>query len=165
MKLHRVVTLTCLASAPAFAQPFTDQPPAPAAPTLPPPTPTTDPALGPTPMTAPPAGVADQAAVNPLAMTASKQCDAVRDLVIDTVVHQMIVGYGYYGYGYPYYYRGGLGVPEPAMEKAAAAPAAAGAAAPAAAPAASAAPVMQAPTSGPSRRRTCTSAVSTKRTS
>ncbi|HEY5950101.1 MAG TPA: beta-propeller domain-containing protein, partial [Kofleriaceae bacterium] len=88
-------------------------------------------------------------------MSASKQCDSVRDLVIDTVVHQMIVGYGYgynpYGYGgYP----GGMPVdmaePAPAMEKSAA-PVAAGSASRAPA----SAPVQQAaPTSGPSHYTT-----------
>ena len=92
-------------------------------------------------------------ATNPLAMTASKQCDAVRDLVIDTVVHQMVAGYGY-GYN-PYYnqryYDGDMAVPEAAMDKASAAPVAAGSAAPRSAPAPSAAPVAQtAPTAGPS---------------
>ena len=83
-------------------------------------------------------------AANPLAMTASPQCSAVRDLVVDTVVHQMVVGYGY-----PY----GRGVADEArpMAKSAAAPAAAPSAA---APAPVSAPVAQAPTSGPSHYTT-----------
>jgi uncharacterized secreted protein with C-terminal beta-propeller domain len=76
---------------------------------------------------------APAAAASPLAMSASKQCDAVRDIVIDTAVHQMVTGYGY-GY-YPYYYRGGVDMAEsaPAVAKSSAAPAApraAGSAAP-----------------------------------
>lgn len=91
-------------------------------------------------------------AQSPIAMTASRQCDAVRDLVIDTVVHQMVVGYGY-GYN-PYYggaYDGGMAVP--AAEKASAAPVAAGSAAPGRAASVSPqpAPISQgAPTAGPS---------------
>jgi len=80
-------------------------------------------------------------------MSVSKQCDTVRDLVIDTVVHQMVVGYGY-GYN-PYYYRGGADVESatPSMAKSATAPTAAPAPANAgAAPM----PVQPTPTSGPS---------------
>jgi uncharacterized secreted protein with C-terminal beta-propeller domain len=96
-------------------------------------------------------------AVSPLAMTATKGCDAVRDLVIDTAVHQMIVGYGY-GYGYnPYYYGGAYPVADlaaPMAKSAAPAPAAAPAAG-SAAPRPSAAPIAQtAPTSGPSHYTT-----------
>src|SRR6187551_2959882 len=60
-------------------------------------------------------------ATNPIAMTASSQCSAVRDLVIDSVVHQMVVGYGYNPYGYGGYYRGGMAVDEakPSMAKSA----------------------------------------------
>jgi uncharacterized secreted protein with C-terminal beta-propeller domain len=73
------------------------------------------------------------AAASPLAMSASKQCDAVRDIVIDTAVHQMVAGYGY-GY-HPYYYRGGVDMAESASgvaksSAAPAAPTAAGSAAP-----------------------------------
>jgi uncharacterized secreted protein with C-terminal beta-propeller domain len=85
---------------------------------------------------------------SPLAMTASKQCDAVRDLVIDTVVHQMVSGYGYGYNGYPYPARPAM-APEaaPAMEsKAASAPVAAQSAG-RAAPTSSAPPP---PTAGPS---------------
>jgi hypothetical protein len=93
-------------------------------------------------------------ATNPIAMTASKQCDAVRDLVIDSVVHQMIVGYQYYGYGYGGY-PGGMAVDDmaaPAMEKSSA-PVSAGRAAPAPTTPTSTPPMVQtggAPTSGPS---------------
>ncbi|HEX5060813.1 MAG TPA: beta-propeller domain-containing protein [Kofleriaceae bacterium] len=95
-------------------------------------------------------------ATNPLAMTANKQCDAVRDLVIDTAVHQMIVGYGY-GYGYNPYYGGYPGaIADEAMPTAQ--PSSKAAAAPVAAPAPSAGramPVQQsAPTSGPSHYTT-----------
>jgi uncharacterized secreted protein with C-terminal beta-propeller domain len=88
-------------------------------------------------------------AANPLAMTASKQCDAVRDLVIDHVVHQMVVGYGY-GYGYnPYYYRGHLG--DVALAESSAKSAApATATAPTGNAGAARAPISQAPASGPS---------------
>jgi hypothetical protein len=91
-------------------------------------------------------------ATNPIAMTASSQCSAVRDLVIDSVVHQMVVGYGYNPYGYGGYYRGGMAEDAPAMEKSSA-PVNAGAAPTARAP--SAAPIQQgAPTSGPSHYTT-----------
>lgn len=84
------------------------------------------------------------AASHPLVMTASKQCDAVRDLVIDTVVHQMVVGYGY-GYGYhPYYDL------EDAPVATTAAPTAAGAAPRAAPPPASAAAQPSGSAPGPS---------------
>lgn len=89
-------------------------------------------------------------AANPLAMTASRQCDAVRDLVIDTAVHQMVVGYGY-GYN-PYqhrYYDAEIPSAAPAMEKSASVSAGA---APRSAPAPTSAPppVQSGPTSGPS---------------
>ena len=89
-------------------------------------------------------------AANPLAMTASKQCDAVRDLVIDTAVHQMVVGYGY-GYNPYYYYQGGAIADEaaPAAEGKAAQPSRAPVAAPTNAGAAPM-PVQQAPGGGPS---------------
>src|SRR5262245_17612809 len=41
----------------------------------------------------------------PLTMATSSSCDGVRDLMVDTLVYQMVVGYGYggyYGYGYGY---------------------------------------------------------------
>ncbi len=87
---------------------------------------------------------------NPLAMTASRQCDAVRDLVIDTAVHQMVVGYGY-GYN-PYqhrYYDADIPSAAPAMEKSASVSAGA---APRSAPAPTSAPppVQSGPTAGPS---------------
>jgi hypothetical protein len=72
-------------------------------------------------------------AANPLAMTASKQCDAVRDLVIDSVVHQMVVGYGY---GYNPYYGGYPGGAVPDMAAPAAEPMAKAAEAPSRAPSA-----------------------------
>jgi hypothetical protein len=90
-------------------------------------------------------------ATNPIAMTASRQCDAVRDLVIDSVVHQMVVGYGnnYYGYGYGQGYPRGMAVdagPAPAMEKSSA-PVAAGRSSAAPPPSA---PMTQTTTAGPS---------------
>ena len=68
------------------------------------------------------------AGADPLTMTASGQCEQVRDLVIDTIVHQVVVGYGYQ----PYYYGGAQRVPvaDAPMPAATAAPAAAGASAP-----------------------------------
>ncbi|HEY5923461.1 MAG TPA: beta-propeller domain-containing protein [Kofleriaceae bacterium] len=91
-------------------------------------------------------------AANPLAMTASKQCDAVRDLVIDTVVHQMVVGYGH-GYNpYQHYYRGEVdmaGVDEAPTAKSSA-PARAPTAAPSPGGAARPMPTQTAPTAGPS---------------
>src|SRR5688572_2151216 len=93
------------------------------------------------------------AAQNPLAMTSSQQCDAVRDLVIDTVVHQMVVGYGYNPYGHHYYHRGGIDV-DMAAPMAESAGMAKSSAAPTAAPppsAGRAAPVqVTTPTAGPS---------------
>lgn len=91
------------------------------------------------------AQTATAVAANPLAMTASKQCDAVRDLVIDTVVHQMVVGYGY-GYHPHHHYLYDADVPMAAAAEGAAAPTAG--AAPRSAPAP--APVQtSAPPSGP----------------
>jgi hypothetical protein len=91
-------------------------------------------------------------ASNPIAMTASKQCDAVRDLVIDSVVHQMVAGYGNpYGYGYGYgAYPRGMAIEDsaaPAMEKSSAAPTSAPVAR---GSAPSPAPIQQGATSGPS---------------
>ncbi len=102
--------------------------------------------LGPTSSNAQSVGAVPAVASNasPLAMTASNQCTAVRDLVIDHVVHQMIVGYGgYYGYGYGYPYGGyapavDAGVAESAPMAKSAAPA------PTAAPASAGAPRVQA---------------------
>lgn len=62
MKLHRVVTLLCLANASAFAQPSTDQPAAPPMPAAP--VPTTDPSLGPS-LAPPPQPGTDQPATPP----------------------------------------------------------------------------------------------------
>src|SRR5262245_25280836 len=73
------------------------------------------------------------AGANPLAMTASNQCDGVRDLVIDTLVHNLVVGYGYTPYPYGYNYRGGMdraAVASKAAEPAPAPPAASKAAPP-----------------------------------
>lgn len=71
-----------------------------------------------------------------IAMSTNAKCDGVRDLMVDTLVYQMVVGYGYgYGYGYyPYggYYGGAVpdmaptAVDEVAAKAPAAAPAAGG---------------------------------------
>ncbi len=91
------------------------------------------------PSNAQPRAAVPAIAVSSFAMTASPQCTAVRNLVIDTVVHQMIAGYGYgygsYGYGYPYAYPGGAARPALAKSAAAAPPSAAPSAAPIAQPA------------------------------
>jgi uncharacterized secreted protein with C-terminal beta-propeller domain len=100
------------------------------------------------PSSAQPVSAVPAAAGNPLAMTASKQCDAVRDLVIDTVVHQMVAGYAH-GYNpYQHHYYDADDMAAPAMESTA--PVSAGAA-PRASSRPSPAPVAQtAPTAGPS---------------
>jgi uncharacterized secreted protein with C-terminal beta-propeller domain len=54
---------------------------------------------------------ATPAPVAQMALTTSPACDGVRDLMIDTVVYQMVMGYGYGYYGYNY---GWGGVPEAA---------------------------------------------------
>jgi hypothetical protein len=106
----------------------------------------------PSPANAQFAGAVPAASTNPLAMTASRQCDAVRDLVIDTAVHQMVVGHGY-GYNpYGHHYYGGMAddMAAPAAESSApmaksSAPVSAGSAAQAPRPA-----PTSTPTAGPS---------------
>ena len=75
------------------------------------------------------AAASASAGADPLTMTASGQCEQVRDLVIDTVVHQLVAGYGY---GYQPYYYGGGAIRMPVADRAAPMPAAT--AAPAGAP-------------------------------
>lgn len=74
-----------------------------------------------------PPTAATATAASPLMMSSNQQCHGLRDLMVDTLVHQMVVGYGYggyYGYHHGYYPAADMSAPGRAMPKSEAAPAA-----------------------------------------